>query len=48
MGWNRRSLPNSHYTFISNPDDTVRLLMLIDSIPCENWPFSFDVTQLDS
>jgi pimeloyl-ACP methyl ester carboxylesterase len=48
MGWNMHSLPNSHYTFISNPDDTVRLLMLIDSIPYENWPFSFDVTQLDS
>lgn len=46
MGWNLHSIPNSHYTFISHPDDTVQLLMLIDSIPYENWPFSMDVTQL--
>ena len=46
MGWNLYSIPNSHYTFISHPDDTVQLLMLIDSIPYENWPFSMDVTQL--
>ena len=40
MGWNMYSIPGSHYVLISNPDAVVRLLMLIDSVPYNNWPFS--------
>ena len=40
LGWNMYSIPGSHYVLISNPAAVVQLLMLIDSIPYENWPFS--------
>lgn len=40
MGWNMYSIPGSHYVLISNPSAVVQLLMLIDSVPYDNWPFS--------
>ena len=40
MGWNMYSIEGSHYVFISNPAAVVQLLMLIDSVPYDNWPFS--------
>lgn len=40
LGWNMYSIPGSHYVLISDPSSVVQLLMLIDSVPYDNWPFS--------
>ncbi|WYD81601.1 MAG: alpha/beta hydrolase [Candidatus Electrothrix gigas] len=40
MGWNMYSIPGSHYVLISDPAAVVQLLMLIDSIPYNSWPFN--------
>jgi hypothetical protein len=39
MGWNMYTIPGSHYVAISNPDEVVRVLTLIDNIPYDTWPF---------
>ncbi|MCI5224221.1 MAG: alpha/beta hydrolase [Candidatus Electrothrix sp. AR4] len=40
MGWNLYSMGASHYAAISNPDEVVKILTLIDNTPYEHWSFN--------